>query len=139
VLMPRVVDANILLRFLTNDEPARAAACEALLLRVESGQEKVFLPDIVIADIVWTLEKFYQVEKKRINELLNPVLAAEGLICSDKGQILTALAIYATKNIDWTDAFVAAQMIEKGQHEIYSYDQDFDRLPEIMRLEPKEI
>ncbi len=139
MLMPRVVDANILLRFLTNDEPAQAAACETLLLRVESGQEKVFLPDIVITDIVWTLEKFYQVGKKRINELLTPVLAAEGLICKDKGQILTALAIYANKNIDWTDAFVAAQMIENGQREIYSYDQDFDRLPEIMKLEPKEI
>ena len=137
--MPRVVDANILLRFLTDDEPTQATACEALLLRVESGQEKVFLPDIVIADIVWTLEKFYQVEKKRINELLNPVLAAEGLICNNKGQVLSALAIYANKNIDWTGAFVAAQMIENGQHEIYSYDQDFDRLPEIMRLEPKEI
>lgn len=134
--LPRVIDANILLRFLTNDEPLQVAACEALLLRVESGREQVFLPDIVIADIVWTLEKYYQVEKKRINELLNSVLAAEGLICNNKGQVLTALSIYSIRNIDWTDAFVAAQMIEKGQHEIYSYDKDFDRIPEIVRLEP---
>lgn len=136
MVMPRVVDANILLRFLTNDEPAQAAACEKLLLRVEAGQEKVFLPDIVIADIVWTLEKFYKVEKKRIMELLNAVLAAEGLLCNSTGQVLTALTIYTTKNINWIDAFVAAQMIESGQYEIYSYDQDFDHLPEITRLEP---
>lgn len=134
--LPRVVDANILLRFLTNDEPDQAAACEALLVRVEAGLEKVFLPDLVIADVVWTLEKFYKVEKRRIKELLNPVLAAEGLICNDKGHILTALAIFSTKNIDWTDAFIAAQMIENEQLEIYSYDQDFDRLPEIIRIEP---
>lgn len=134
--LPRIIDANILLRFLTNDEPKQAAACEALLLRVEAGQEKVFLPDLVIADVVWTLEKFYQVGKKRIKELLIPLLAAEGLICSNKGQILSALAFYSSKNIDWTDAFIAAYMIENEQPEIYSYDQDFDRLPELKRIEP---
>jgi uncharacterized protein len=136
VKLPRVIDANILLRFLTNDDPDQAAACEALLLRVETGLEKVFLPDLVIADVVWTLEKFYRVEKKRIKELLIPLLAAEGLTCSNKGQILSALAIYSSKNIDWTDAFIAAHIIENGQPEVYSYDQDFDRLPEITRIEP---
>jgi uncharacterized protein len=136
VKLPRIVDANIFLRFLTNDDPDQAAACEALLLRVETGLETVFLPDLVIADIVWTLEKFYQVEKKRIRELLIPLLAAEGLTCSNKGHILSALAIYSSKNIDWTDAFIAAHMIENEQPEIYSYDHDFDRLPEITRIEP---
>lgn len=71
--LPRVVDASILLRFLTNDEPVQAAACETFLLRVESGQEKVFLSDFVIADVVWALEKHYTVEKKRIRELFNPI------------------------------------------------------------------
>jgi len=66
VKKPRVIDANIILRFLTNDIPEKAAACEALLQKVEAGQEEVFLPDLVIADIVWTLEKFYRVEKSKI-------------------------------------------------------------------------
>jgi uncharacterized protein len=50
--------------------------------------------------------------------------------------LLSALAIYAAKNIDWTDAFVAVQMIENRQPEIYSYNSGFDQLPEIIRLEP---
>ncbi|MFO8191476.1 MAG: PIN domain-containing protein [Bacillota bacterium] len=134
--MPKVIDANILLQFLTDDDPDKTAACETLLLMVETGKEKVFLPDLVIAEIVWTLEKFYKVEKKRIKELLTTVFAAEGLICPDKGRVLSALAIYAAKNIGWTDAFVAVQMIENRQPEIYSYNSDFDQLPEIIRLEP---
>ncbi|OPL09316.1 MAG: nucleotide-binding protein [Firmicutes bacterium ML8_F2] len=134
--MPKVIDANILLKFLSDDDPDKTAACETLLLMVEKGKEKVFLPDLVIAEIVWTLEKFYKVEKKRIKELLTTVFAAEGLICPDKGRLLSALAIYAAKNIDWTDAFVAVQMIENRQPEIYSYNSGFDQLPEIIRLEP---
>ncbi len=133
---PRVVDSNIILRFLTNDIPDKAAAGEALLLRVEAGQEEVFLPDLAIADIVWMLEKFYRVEKSKIREMMTPILAAEGLICSSKGQVLSALAIYTKLNIDWTDAFIAAQMKESEWHEIYSYDRDFDKLSEVARIEP---
>jgi len=131
-----VIDANIILRFLTNDVPSKAAACEALLLRLEAGQEEVYLPDLVIADIVWTLEKFYRVDKKRIKEMITPILAAKGMTCSSKGRVLSALVIYTKKNIDWTDAFIAAQMIESGQSEIYSYDRDFDIFPDLVRLEP---
>ncbi len=134
---PRVIDANIILRFLTNDNPDQAADCEALLLRVEAGQEEVFLPDLVIADTVWTLEKFYRVEKSRIREMITPILAAKGLTCLSKGRVLSALAIYTKQNIDWTDAFIAAQMMEGGQHEIYSYDRDFDKLSDIIRVEPE--
>lgn len=134
---PRVIDANIILRFLTNDNPEKASACEALLLRVEPGQEEVFLPDLVIADIVWTLEKFYQVDKSRIREMIIPILAAKGMTCTSKGRVLLALEKYAKKNVDWTDAFVAAQMMECGYEEIYSYDRDFDKLPGMVRIEPR--
>ncbi len=131
-----MIDANIILRFLTNDNPEKASACETLLLRVETGQEEVFLPDLVIADIVWTLEKFYQVDKYKIKEMIIPILAVKGMICASKGRLLSALEMYAKKNIDWTDAFIAAQMIESGHTEIYSYDHDFEKLPGVVRIEP---
>ncbi len=132
----RIIDPNIILRFLTNDDPEKAAHCEALLKRAECGDEEVLLPELILADIIWTLEKFYQVEKKKIQEMLIQLLALKGICCSNKGTALSALNIYATKNIDWTDAYVAAGMIAAGQKEIYSYDQDFERLDDIKRVEP---
>ncbi len=132
----RLVDANIILRFLTNDDPEKAAHCEILLQKIEHGDEDVFLPDLILADIIWTLEKFYQVEKTKIQNMLTQLLALKGLHCSNKGSALSALNIYSSKNIDWTDAFIAAQMITAGQEEIYSYDQDFDKLDNIKRVMP---
>jgi predicted nucleic acid-binding protein len=52
--------------------------------------------------------------------------------------IYTALEIYCEINIDWTDAFVGAQMLSAGQQEIYSYDRDFDRIIGLNRLKPQE-
>ncbi|GEA16273.1 hypothetical protein E308F_25170 [Moorella sp. E308F] len=48
----KTIDANIIFRFLLNDNPEKAERCSALLQRVECGAEQVFLPDLVIADVV---------------------------------------------------------------------------------------
>jgi predicted nucleic acid-binding protein len=131
-----IIDANIILRFLTNDIPKQADRCTGLLKRIESGSEEVWLPDLVLADIVWTLEKFYKQPKQRIQELLISILELKGLRHNNKKISKLAFQLYVEKNIDWTDAFVAAQMITQKKCEIYSYDSDFDKVDGINRLEP---
>jgi len=59
-----------------------------------------------------------------------------GLRLSSKGVAREALRLYAEENLDWTDAFVAAQMLSRSQTEIYSFDRDFDKVPGVVRLEP---
>jgi len=49
---------------------------------------------------------------------------------------LRALDLYATYPIDFGDAILLAQMERQRTNEIYSYDRDFDRVPEVVRLEP---
>ncbi len=131
------IDANVILRFLTSDDPQKAEACAQLLEKVERGEEHVWLPDLVLADVVWTLEKYYKVPKDRIVDLIVPLIALRGLHCSRKETVFTALRLYASKNIDWTDAFVAAQLLAQKTKTIYSYDQDFDRIEGLSRVEPK--
>ena len=131
-----IIDANIILRFLTNDIPKQADRCTGLLKRIESGSEEVWIPDLVLADIVWTLEKFYKQPKQRIQELLIPILELKGLRHNNKKISKLAFQLYVEKNIDWIDAFVVAQMITQKKREIYSYDSDFDKVDDINRLEP---
>lgn len=130
------IDANIILRFLTNDDPDKAEACAALLEKVERNEQQVWLPDLVLADVIWTLERFYRQSKEKIADLLTPIVSLRGLHCSTKEAVFLALRLYVRHNIDWTDAFVAAQVMLRGAGTIYSYDRDFDRIPEVVRLEP---
>jgi predicted nucleic acid-binding protein len=131
-----IIDANIVLRFLTNDIPKQADRCTELLQRIESGSKEVWLPDLILADIVLTLEKFYKQPKQRIQELLIPILELKGLRHNNKKISKLAFQLYVEKNIDWIDAFVVAQMITQKKCEIYSYDSDFDKVDGINRLEP---
>ena len=131
----RAIDANIILRYLTNDVPSQAKQAEELLKRVEEGSEEVFLPDIILADIIWILKGYYKQPREEIREWITAIISLQGLIFSDKDTALNALDIYLDKKIDWSDAFAASQMLQREITEIYSFDRHFDKIGGIARVE----
>ncbi|KAF1085472.1 tRNA(fMet)-specific endonuclease VapC [Sporotomaculum syntrophicum] len=131
----RTIDANVILRYLTNDIPEQAKHSEDLLKRVEKGNEDVFLPDIILADIIWILEGYYKQTREDIREWVTAILSLQGLVFSDKDIALNALDIYVDKKIDWSDAFTASQMLQREINEIYSFDKHFDKIDGIARIE----
>lgn len=132
----RTIDANVILRYLTNDVPDQAKQAEELLKRVEAGTEDVFLPDIILADIIWILDGYYKQPREDIREWITAVLSLQGLAFSDKDMALNALDIYVDNKIDWSDAFTASQMLKQGITEIYSFDKHFNRIDGIGKIEP---
>ncbi|HHH40551.1 MAG TPA: type II toxin-antitoxin system VapC family toxin [Chloroflexi bacterium] len=130
------LDANVILRYLLNDLPAQADRAEALFVRVQRGEARVYLPEIALADVVWTLHRFYKRSREEIRSALLPFLGLEGLEMRDRATAIQALHLFADRNIDFSDALIAAEMLQTGQAEIYSYDRDFDRIAGIRRVEP---
>lgn len=133
---PRFVDTNIFLRFLTADLPDQAERCAALIQRLRDGQEAVHVSPLAVAEVIWTLERFYRLSKPEVVARVSPLLKLKGLRVTGKEVFLKSLALYAEKNISFTDAYIAVQMERAGSEEIYSYDKDFDRLEEVVRVEP---
>lgn len=131
----RTIDANVILRYLTNDVPDQAKQAEELLKRVEAGTEDVFLPDIILADIIWILDGYYKQTREDIREWITTILSLQGLTFSDKDMALNALDIYVDNKIDWSDAFTASQMLQRGITEIYSFDKHFNRIEGIAKIE----
>ena len=132
----KAIDANVILRYLTNDVPSQAAQAEELFKKLESGSEDVWLPDIILADIIWILEGYYKQPRGKNQDWITTILSLPGMNFSNKTIALTALDIYVTKNIDWSDAFTASQLVDRGIVEIYSFDRHFDRIPVLTRSEP---
>ena len=63
----RFLDTNILLRYLTRDDPVKAEPALAVLVRVERGEEKVITSPLVIFETVFTLQgRNYRVPRDRI-------------------------------------------------------------------------
>jgi predicted nucleic-acid-binding protein len=133
-LKERVIDTNIILRYLTNDIPEQAEKCEELFKRVSEEKEFIEVPLLVIAEAVWTMTKYYKQPKKNVVESISIMLKTPGIKVRDKKLILDGLELYRDKNVSFTDAYLATNCTytQKG---IYSFDEDFDRIG-IDRSEP---
>jgi predicted nucleic-acid-binding protein len=132
----RTIDANVILRFLLDDHPEQSPRCRELLRRVQDGEETIFLPEVVVSDTVWTLQRFYRWPPDRIRRFVGTLLDLDGVRVNRKATLLEALHLFATLRIDFSDALIAAEMLRSGREEIYSYDRDFDRVPGLRRVDP---
>jgi predicted nucleic acid-binding protein len=131
------VDTNIFLRFLLKDDRKKAERCKNLFERARKDKVRLFTSDLVIAEVVWTLESFYELSKKEVSEKVKRLLTLKNLGVPSASLLIEALVIYEEKNIDFIDAYNYILMLNGGLKRIASYDEDFDRLYGIKRQEPQ--
>jgi len=131
-----LIDANVILRYLTKDPPAMAKAALRTLDDAQNGRISLVLTLLTVAEVVWVLESFYGYTKVKISEIISQFLFCDGLEVEDLDLIIEALTLYQAKNLDFADAFLTATALRKGPQAIYSFDRDFDRVPGITRIEP---
>lgn len=132
----RVIDANVVLRFLLDDPPEQAERCHALFSRLQAGEEEVYLPEVTLSDVVWTLQSFYRWPRERIARFAHDVISLKGTTMARKPLVRDAIHLYAEYRVDFSDALIAAEVIHGGYTDIYSFDHDFDHIAEVKRVEP---
>ena len=110
----RFADTNVFLRFLTNDDPAKAKRAETLFLDALRGKIRLATSLLVIAEIIWTLESFYKLDKPDIAAKVEKILNTPNLDCPEAPLIFMALDLYVHENIDFVDAYHGFYMREQG-------------------------
>jgi len=130
------MDTNLFLRYFTRDDEEKAEDVLKLLKRVERNEEKVTTSPLVIFEMVFTLDNYYKVPRKEIKKLLQPILNLRGLRLDFKDIFESALELYSEGKISFADAFNACFMQKGGIKEIYSFDEDFDKIEGIRRVVP---
>ena len=121
------IDANIVLRYLLADHPVFSEKAKKLFKAAEQGKLRIFLDEMVLAEIVGTLSSFHKIPKREINDNLRVILSQNWLFCRRKKLMLEALKNFAEKNIDYIDAWLFS-VAKKLDFQIGSFDKDFNRL-----------
>lgn len=129
--MAKVVDTNLIIRFLLNDNPEQAKSIKLLF----ASPEKLLLPDLIFAEVIWVFKSVYQFSKPVIIEKVQQLLSLNIFICNYKF-LNRSLAIYKENNISFVDAYLLAFSIEKNLEGIYSYDRSLDKIKSVKRFEP---
>lgn len=130
------LDTNIILRHLLADDETKATRSKELLARLERGEAKARTSEVVVAEVVFVLERSYRVPKDEVREYLLPIIFFPGLMLPRKRVFLRAFDLYVEKKISFADAYNAALMEKLRITDVASYDPHFDRIEGIHRFEP---
>lgn len=93
------------------------------------------LVDLVVAECVYVLESFYEVERPRVAELMRAALAVP-TISADSDLLLRALELYELDRLDFAEAYLVAAAELTGVETIASFNKAIDHAPSVERIAP---
>jgi predicted nucleic-acid-binding protein len=119
----KAIDTNILVRFLVGDDELQAKKVYNIFKKVESDKGELFVPLLVVLELIWVLESVYEISRKEIVEsirelLLMPILKFEQLTIL---QQFTRNALES--RYDLADLLIAHSAIEQGCETIITFDK----------------
>jgi len=95
------------LRYLTGEPPDQAAKAERVLRRAMAGKIELIVPEMVIVEIVWTLEtSVFNLSKQEASEKAIAILNIPGVQVPNGRILEEAAVLHAQLNIDFTDAYL---------------------------------
>ena len=117
------VDTNIFLRYLINDNKTVSDKIEEIFKKASSGEILLITNSLVIIEIIFVLESYYDKSKKEIETAILKIMNTNGLEVKDSDIVLDALNFYVSKNIDFVDAYNAFFMKEYSLTDILTLDK----------------
>ncbi len=130
--MTAFVDTNVLIRHLTGDPPAQAR----MATRYLDQASQLLLPDLILAEVAYVLESYYEVARLQVAEILRSVLAFRAIRVVDDVLLQRAVELYETYGLDFADAYLVASAERTGIGVVTSFDRGIDRVGTVTREEP---
>lgn len=130
--MTAFVDTNVLIRHLTGEPPAQARRATRYLEQAD----ELLLPDLILAEVAYVLESFYEVERAEAASTLRAILAFPAIRVLDVELLQRAVEVYEVHRLDFADAYLVASAERTGIGVIVSFDRSLDRVTTVRREEP---
>ncbi len=118
----KIVDANIILRYFLNDTETLSDKAADIL-----ENNEIFVPNEVIAEVVYVLEKVYKVGSKEVSDSLLELFDYDNLRVGDVELINEALRLYAERKLDFVDTLLYAYQKVRN-HKVYTFDKKLSKM-----------
>ena len=129
----RLVDTNLIVRYLVQDHERHAKAAARLFDACDRGEVVIVVLPCVLAECVFVLESFYHHSRGDIASALSRLISSPGVEIPDVAIHLDALDRYRSTKIHFVDCAIAATAVAE-EIPVASFDQDFRKFGDV-RLE----
>ena len=119
----RGLDTNVLVRYLTADEPRQLALAQCVLEESERDREPVFLPVIVLCELVWVLSRAYDHKKAAIANALEHLLEVDRFQVEHDVLVRRSLDAYRNGAGSFSDYLIGEISLHYGCRDVVTFDR----------------
>jgi predicted nucleic-acid-binding protein len=117
------LDTNVLVRYLTDDDPVQARRAAAWIGTAVARGEDCFISAIVLCEMTWVLRGAYEVSKSDLVRTLDQLLATVRFVIGDKDVVRRAVDAYRAGRADFADYVIGALNHEAGCEKTVTFDR----------------
>ena len=117
------LDTNVLVRYVTQDDPEQAEAAGQLIESQCTRESPGLVSVVVLSELVWVLRGAYDYDKSVVVSVLRQILRTAELAVEDPGVVWSALGDFERMNADFADCLIGHRNHAAGCTETYTFDK----------------
>ena len=123
------LDTNILVRFLTQDDPVQSSKATEIIERRMTADNPGFLCVVATVEIVWVLDRVYGFGQGEIAAAIERMLQVEHLLEHEQ-EVFIAMVALKERRASFAEALIGALGARAGCIHTLTFDQKAVRLPQ---------
>jgi predicted nucleic-acid-binding protein len=118
------LDTNVLLRYLTQDDPTHSPRATEIVERRLTEQEPGFVSLVTLLEVVWVLKSLFKRSRQQIANDIEMLLAADTLEVQNEQEVYYALVALRNGIGTFEDALIGALGVWRGCSATLTFDED---------------
>lgn len=117
------LDTNVLVRYVVEDDAAQSAAAVAMIERAVERDETLFVPQIVLCELVWVLSHAYRFNREEVVGVLHQLRRGAQIMVEGADEVRRAIDAYTSARGDFADYLLAERAVANGCSAIATFDR----------------
>jgi predicted nucleic acid-binding protein len=126
----RLIDTNVIVRYLVQDHEKHAKAAGKLFDACDRGDMVIVVLPAVLAECVFVLESFYEHPRREISQALSHLISSPGVEIGKVAVHLDALNRYKATQVHFVDCIIAATAVAE-KTPVATFDEDFRKFRDV--------
>jgi predicted nucleic-acid-binding protein len=128
------LDTNVLVRYLTQDDPVQSPKATELIERKLSAGAPGFVSIIAFAETAWVLRSVFGFSGSALVGALKRLLLSEALVIEREREVYSAIRVLQDGRGTFADGLIAALGHGAGCSHTVTFDEKATRMPQFKRL-----
>lgn len=111
---PFFIDTNYLLRYLLKDNNEQFTIVTELFEQAVKKSITLIASEIVLFELIWTLERFYKIKKKKVCSAVEEVLKLNIIRFENQSRLEKSLFLYKDFSLSYQDCYNIVFSFEKN-------------------------